>query len=291
MPKPIDNISWFDVPDPSSSELDDLARRFGLHELQIEDCRDRPHRPKTEQEDKYLFMIVKHIRNDGALRFDDIDLFLAPDFLISVHQGGSEIIDRVKTRTAQEKHERLDQLFYFIIDAIVDGYQPVLDQLATEISETEDIGLDRPESETLEHIFQLRRKLVDFRRYSAGMREAVNFLGREKNGVVHQDLGVYFRDIYDHVIRAADMIETYSDMLTGLLDFYVSAASSRTNQVMKVLTIWGTVALPLVIITGVFGINLKLPWTSDTRGVWYAIGLMAVSTLAVLLYFKSKRWF
>ena len=105
------------------------------------------------------------------------------------------------------------------------------------------------------------------------------------------DLDPYFRDIYDHIIRTVDLIETYRDLLSGALDIYLSAVANRTNEVMKVLTIWGTVALPLVIITGFFGMNLRLPWVNSPHGTDYAVALMAISTISVLVYFKMKRWF
>jgi magnesium transporter len=197
----------------------------------------------------------------------------------------------VRVRASEENVDRLDRLFYMIVDEIVDGYQPVLDKLADEISEIEDVVLDHPDPETLSRIFSLKRKLVEFRRIAGGMREVVNSLIRRENGIVGDDLDPYFRDIYDHIIRTVDLIETYRDLLSGALDIYLSAVANRTNEVMKVLTIWGTVALPLVIITGFFGMNLHLPWADNPHGIDYAVGLMAISTIAVLVYFKMKHWF
>ena len=285
------HLPWFDIPAPSSSELDELASRFSLHELQIEDCRHRPQRPKAEEHDRYVFAILKHVHNEGELRFDDVDLFLGRDFLISVRDRDSAMIAQVRARAEQEQVERLDRLFYMIVDEIVDGYQPVLDKIAEEIGDIEDVVLDKPEPETLARIFSLRRKLVDFRRVASSMREVINTLVRREGGVLGDDLDPYFRDVYDHVIRTVDMIETYRDLLSGALDIYLSAVANRTNEVMKVLTIWGTVALPLVIITGFFGMNLHLPWSNNPHGTAYAVALMAASTVAVLLYFKAKRWF
>ncbi|MBS1803160.1 MAG: magnesium/cobalt transporter CorA [Acidobacteria bacterium] len=285
------HINWFDVADPASSELDDLAQRFGLHELQIEDCRHRPQRPKTEEHDHYIFAVLKHIHDTTELEFDDIDLFLGSDFLISVRNADAVVIESVKARASEEKTDRLDRLFYMIVDQIVDGYQPVLDKLADEISEIEDVVLEQPDPETLARIFALKRKLIEFRRVAAGMREVVNALIRKEKGLLSDDLDPYFRDVYDHIIRTVDMIESYRDLLSGALDIYLSAVANRTNEVMKVLTIWGTVALPLVIITGFFGMNLKLPWANDPHGTDYAVALMAVSTLTILIYFKIKRWF
>jgi len=285
------HINWFDVADPASSELDELAQRFGLHELQIEDCRHRPQRPKTEEHDHYIFAVLKHIHDATELEFDDIDLFLGSDFLISVRNADAVVIENVKVRAAEEKTDRLDRLFYMIVDQIVDGYQPVLDKLADEISEIEDVVLEQPDPETLARIFALKRKLIEFRRVAAGMREVVNALIRKEKGLLGDDLDPYFRDVYDHIIRTVDMIESYRDLLSGALDIYLSAVANRTNEVMKVLTIWGTVALPLVIITGFFGMNLKLPWANDPHGTDYAVALMAVSTISILIYFKIKHWF
>jgi len=285
------HINWFDVADPASSELDELAQRFGLHELQIEDCRHRPQRPKTEEHDHYIFAVLKHIHDATELEFDDIDLFLGSDFLISVRNADALVIENVKVRAAEEKTDRLDRLFYMIVDQIVDGYQPVLDKLADEISEIEDVVLEQPDPETLARIFALKRKLIEFRRVAAGMREVVNALIRKEKGLLGDDLDPYFRDVYDHIIRTVDMIESYRDLLSGALDIYLSAVANRTNEVMKVLTIWGTVALPLVIITGFFGMNLKLPWANDPHGTDYAVALMAVSTISILIYFKIKHWF
>lgn len=287
----LSHLAWFDVADPASPELDELASRFGLHELQIEDCRHRPQRPKTEEHDHYIFTVLKHIHEGTELEFDDIDLFLGPDFLISVRSADAAVIETVHARAGEENVDRLDRLFYMIVDQIVDGYQPVLDKLADEISEIEDVVLDRPDPETLAQIFTLKRKLVEFRRVAAGMREVVNSLIRREKGLVGDDLDPYFRDIYDHIIRTVDMIETYRDLLSGALDIYLSAVANRTNEVMKVLTIWGTVALPLVIITGFFGMNLHLPWANSPYGTDYAVALMAISTISVLVYFKRKGWF
>lgn len=287
----LSNLEWFDIADPASPDLDELAQRFGLHELQIEDCRHRPQRPKAEEHDRYIFAVLKHMHDEGELTFDDFDVFLGPGFLISVRNADRTVVELVRTRAEQEGTDRLDRLFYMIVDQIVDAYQPVLDKLADEISEIEDIVLDRPDPETLARIFFLKRKLVDFRRVAGGMREVVTTLVRRERGILGDDLDPYFRDVYDHIVRTVDLIETYRDLLSGALDIYLSAVANRTNEVMKVLTIWGTVALPLVIITGFFGMNLKLPWANNPHGTAYAVLLMAISTIGILAYFKVKRWF
>jgi magnesium transporter len=287
----LSHLAWFDVADPASPELDELARRFGLHELQIEDCRHRPQRPKAEEHDHYIFTVLKHMHNHGELQFDDIDVFFGPDFLITVRSADSAVFESVRARAEQENLDRLDRLFYTIIDQIVDAYQPVLDKLADDIADIEDVVLDKPDPEMLARIFALKRKLVEFRRVAGGMREVVNDLIRREKGLLGDDLDVYFRDVYDHIVRTVELIETYRDLLSGALDIYLSAVANRTNEVMKILTIWGTVALPLVIITGFFGMNLKLPWEGSYAGTAFVLALMAISTIAVLVYFKVRRWF
>ena len=127
----------------------------------------------------------------------------------------------------------------------------------------------------LGQIFHLKRRLIDFRRSASGMRDVANAIIRREEGLVGDDLDPYFRDVYDHLVRAVELVETQRDLLTGSLDIYLSAVANRTNEVMKVLTIYGTLAVPLVVITGFFGMNLHLPWSNNPHGVWYASALMA----------------
>lgn len=291
MLQPLPHLPWFHIDDPDSPELDQLAERFHLHPLQIEDCRHRPQRAKTDEHDAYDFFVLKHLHDDHSVDFDDLDVFLSRDFLITVTKKDCPFMAKALKRAEQDKVQRLDKVFYYVLDEVVDGYMPVLDDIAEQTSDVESEVLERPNPPMLRSIFILKRKLIDFRRIASGMREVVNSIIRREGGLMGDDLDPYFRDIYDHIVRTVDLIETYRDLLTGSLDIYLSAVANRTNEVMKVLTIYGTVALPLVIITGFFGMNLKLPWTESSHGVWYALGLMTASTLAVLAYFKRKHWF
>lgn len=285
-------VNWFDVLDPNSPDLDELARRFHLHELQIEDCRHRPQRAKVDEYGTYLFAVLKHlVREDRTWAFDDFDIFLGPDFLITVHQGDCPFLGKLCVRVQQSHVARLDRILYEITDLIVDEYLALLDESAEGISKVESLVLEQPEPPVLREIFHLKRRLIDFRRNAAGMRDVMNAIIRRERGLVGDDLDPYFRDVYDHLVRAVELVETQRDLLTGSLDIYLSAVANRTNEVMKVLTIYGTLAVPLVIITGFFGMNLHLPWSDNPHGVWYASALMVVSILVVLFYFKAKRWF
>jgi magnesium transporter len=292
-------LPWFDVPNPNSPQLDELARRFGLHELQIEDCRHRPQRAKTEEHPNYIFSVLKRLRctpstpggDEFDLAFRDVDVFLGRDFIITVHENDTDLIERVRRRAQESGQERVDRVLYLLVDTIVDEYQPVLDALAEETADIEAEVLEKPEPEMLRRIFRLKRKLIEFRRTVAGMREVVNSMMRREHGLLGDDLDPYFRDIYDHLVRTLDLIESYRDLLTGSLDIYLSAVANRTNDVVKVLTVYGTVAIPLVVITGFFGMNLKLAWQESPYGALYVTGIMLVSIFFVLWYFRRKRWF
>ncbi len=289
--QPLPGIAWFDIADPASPALDELAARFQLHELQIEDCRHRPQRAKVEEHGAYVFAVLKAMRAGDGISFGDLDVFVSSDYIITIHNGDCDVADKLRRRAEDEVSRRLDRLFYLLVDVVVDEYIPVLDELADGISDIEAEVLERPEPDVLSRIFHLKRQLIEFRRMAGGMRDVVNAIMRREHGLIGDDLDPYFRDIYDHLVRTVELIETYRDLLTGSLDIYLSAVANRTNEVMKVLTIYGTVALPLVIITGFFGMNLRLPWMEHPRGVIYAAGVMAAAAIAVLGYFKHKRWF
>lgn len=286
------SVAWFDLCDPASPELDAVAHRFGFHPLQVEDCRHRPQRAKIEEHDPFLFVVLKRIQSNGELDFDDVDVFVAADHIVSVHQGDAAFVQKVRTRAEQEHVSRPDRMLYIMVDTIVDEYAPVLDQIADEIADLETEILERPDPDMLARIFRLKRKLIEFRRVAGSMREVANAIVRRQGGIISDELDPYFRDIYDHLVRTTEFVETYRDLLTGALDIYLSAVANRTNEVMKVLTIYGTIALPLIIITGFFGMNFEhLPWIHALHGFAYAGGLMVLSTLLVLIYFRLKHWF
>ncbi len=289
--QPLPQLAWFHIDDPASPELDELAKRFGLHELDIEDCRHRVQRAKVEEHDEYIFVVLKHIHRNEIIHFDDFDVFVGRNFLITVTKSDEPVIERIKQRVAQNHVERLDRVFYTIVDSIVDDYMVELDRVGEQTSEIEKNIIDQATPPILRKIFRIKRRLLEFRRNSSGMREVVNTVMRREGGLIGDDLDPYFRDIYDHLVRTTDLVETYRDLLTSTLDIYLSVVANRTNEVMKMLTIWGTIALPLVIITGFFGMNLPLPWQHTHHGTLFAVLTMITSTVLVLLYFKRKKWF
>jgi magnesium transporter len=182
-----------------------------------------------------------------------------------------------------------------MVDAVVDQYLPALDQISDFINHLEDRVLRRPSPATLREIFRMKRVLLDFRRVATGMREAVNGLARRYDSASSREhdreLRFYYRDVYDHVVRILDFVETYRDLLTGSLDIYLSAVANRTNEVMKILTIWGTIALPFLVVTGFYGMNVDLPLQETPHVLWVLGTVMGVWALVIFWYFRRKHWF
>lgn len=336
----IPGVRWFHLSDPSSPALDQLAGHFGIHPLQVEDCRHRRQTARVEEHDSYTFIVIKVLaqvpgenrstrgapasgdaeleREDtpapgrrtgpdppeksvsaaGRLKFEDFDAFLAPDYLLTVSGGESALVQTVATRVKSESAlHNPERIAHALVDSAVDQYLPALDRLGDFINRLEDRVIRNPIPQTLREIFRLKRVLLDFRRVATSMREAVNSLIRRydiphsgEGSAVDRDLRFYYRDVYEHVVRVIDFIETYRDLLTGSLDIYLSAVANRTNEVMKILTLWGTIAMPLLVLTSFYGMNIKLPLEQDPYAL-IPIGLvMVASTIIVFIYIRRKHW-
>ncbi len=286
---------WYHVENPKGKELDELATQFGLHELAIEDCRNLRQRAKVEEYDGCLFLVANTLHFDSGKEecwFAELDVFVGKDFLISVHDGPSRTITAVKPKFAADPRlAHPGRLLQAMLDIVVDRYLPVLDTIEDRIEELEDRAYEQPSPKLLAEIFRLKRALIDFRRVATAMRDLLNaLLYRNEHWLRTQQ--AYFRNIYDHVVRALDFVETYRDILTGVLDVHLTATANRTNEIMKVLTIWATVALPLFVITSYFGMNFpSLPLVNLRHGLAYLNAGMAVLGLALLWMFRRRGWF
>ena len=190
-----------------------------------------------------------------------------------------------------------DYLLYCLLDCILDYYFVVLENIGDRIEELEDIEIHNPSPETLKEVHRLKREMITLRKAAWPLREVTNSIERGKNHLVSAETGLYFRDLYDHTIRAIETAETYRDMLSGLMDLYLSSMSNKMNEIMKVLTIIATIFIPLTFISGVYGMNfdpdvspLNMPELEWFWGYPFALGIMAVVAVGMLVYFKRKRW-
>jgi magnesium transporter len=286
---------WYDIRNPNDPELDRLAERYHLHPLHIEDCRHRNQRAKVEEGADYIFTVVKPIdaRTGAELSIGDLDLFLGGEYLITVlEEECATVAARLdQLHAAKENHNRADQLFYKILDGVVDSYLPILDRYNDTIDEIEDAVLEDPRPETLERIFETKRGLIELRRVLTNMRDVAGHLQRTDSNLIDRGLWPFLRDVYDHLARNLDLLEMQRDLLTGSMDIYLSSVANSTNQVMKVLTVLGTIALPAIVVSGFYGMNTKgLPLAEAPHAAWIAAGIMAVITAILLWVLKRFDW-
>ena len=280
--------------DANDPELDALAERYHLHPLHIEDCRHRNQRAKVEEGADYIFVVLKpvHINAAGELEVTDFDVFLGRDYLITVEEGECPSL-RTNLDQLRASADRLrpDQLLHRAMDATVDAYAPVTDWFNDAIDALEDKVLEKPSPATLQRIFELKRGLIELRRVLTNMRDVAGHLQRLESELIQRDLWPFLRDVYDHVARDVEMVEMHRDLLAGAMDIYLSSVANRTNQVMKVLTVLGTIALPAIVISGFYGMNTKdLPWIESPHATVIAAGLMIVTTAGLLLVLKKFDW-
>jgi magnesium transporter len=286
-------VSWYALDDPKDPQLDRLASEFQLHPLHIEDCRSENERLKVEATEQYLFLILKHIQSvqDGDIAFSSVFLFVGRDFLITIRgePGGSdEILLRAQRAGIDEQPSKL---LYLIVDSVVDSYFASIDRSDDRIDELQDSVLDNPSPQILSNLFDQKRKLIELRRILVNLRDACMSLQRESSSIISPELYPFFRDIYDHSLRLLDMVETLRDLLNNTFDVYLSSVANRTNQVMKVLTVLSTVALPALVISGIYGMNLKgLPFLESDHGTEIVVFAMCVFTGLVLWMLKRLDW-
>jgi magnesium transporter len=287
-------MQWHDIRNPKDPELDRLAERYHLHPLHIEDCRDPNQSAKVEEGPGYLFIVLKLIRMvaEDSLELADLDIFVGRDFVISVEEAEwPDVLKRRGQIRASAADLRSDQLLYRIADGIVDSYTPVLDRVDDIIDGLEDDCLATPSPETLSRIFRTKRNLILLRRVLVNTRDVAAHLQRTESDLIAPEMLLFLRDLYDHVARNLDTVEMQRDLLAGALDVYLSSVANRTNQVMKVLTVLGTIALPVLVISGVYGMNIKpLPWADSPHAGLIITGVTALFTAILLFFLRIFHW-
>jgi len=288
-------MQWHKIDDPNSPELDRLAEQYQLHPLHIEDCRHRNQNAKIEESPGYIFTVMKGVRLDSAgdLLTADLDIFLGQDYVITVLEDNCPEMQALiqQVEKASNGDTRADQLYYRIMDHMVDTYLPVMDHYGETIDELEDQALEAPTPDTLSRVFGTKRNLILLRRVLVNTRDVANHLQRAESPFIQRDMWPFLRDVYDHVARNLDTVEMLRDLLTGALDVYLSSVANRTNQVMKVLTVLGTVALPAVVVSSIYGMNVKgLPGAESPHALAVVFSVMVATTVVLLWVLKRFRW-
>ncbi|MEZ4598161.1 MAG: magnesium/cobalt transporter CorA [Syntrophotaleaceae bacterium] len=277
--------------------LEKIGTDFGLHSLVLEDIANTEHRPKAEDFDTYFFLVLKmlHLDETTGIRTEQISLILTEKLVLSFQQRPGDVFDGVRERLRNGKGRirrmGADYLAYALLDAVVDSYFGILEQIGEQIEQLEDELVVQPTPRTLEKIHHFKREMILLRKAVWPLRELINGLQRSESSLISETTGIFLRDVYDHTINIIDTVETFRDILSGLLDLYLSSISNRMNEVMKVLTIIATIFIPLTFIAGIYGMNFEhmpeLHWRWSYPLLWLFMLAMAGG---MFFYFRKKHW-
>jgi magnesium transporter len=298
-------VTWINIDGLHQVEI---VRKTGkhliIHPLVLEDILNTGQRPKIEDFGEYLYVVLKMLFYDEKkheVKAEQVSLIIGSNFVVSFQEMGRGVFNPIRERIRSSKgHIRkmgADYLAYTLLDAVVDNYFMVLEQLGEEIEDMEEELLSKPTPKTLQEIHKLKGELIFLRKTVLPLREVINSINRGESSLIKKSTEIYLRDVYDHTIQVIDTIETYRDIVSGMHDTYLSSISNTMNEVMKVLTIIATIFIPLTFIAGIYGMNFNLeasPWNMPELNWGYgyliAIGFMVIVALGMVIYFKRKKW-
>lgn len=292
---------WVDIDCHQTQAWLELAEAIGFHPLTVEDTLSPESRLKLEEYESYLFVVTRdidfaaHTPDPYDFHTSNIYLYIGRNYLFTVHSKPSRATATLADRiiAGPELLDRgVDYLAYAILDTLVDLYFPMLDEIDGFVDELEtEIFQQSNGNTTLEHVFELKRTLLALRRHQAPLREILATMANRPSPYLHPSTQVYFRDVYDHVVRQMESIETYRDLVSGALDIHFSVVSNRLNEVMKALALVGTFLLPATWVASIYGMNFEwMPFLHSPYGFWIAMVMMFVVSFIVLGYLKMKRW-
>jgi magnesium transporter len=300
-------VSWIDVLGlGNTATWEALSPIFNLHRLLVEDVVNVPQRPKIEHyQDQLLIIAIMVVLNPARTGFnqEQVSLVLGKNYLLTIQEEPEEdcfhgVRKRIEIDRGIIRKQGTDYLAYCLLDAIVDGFFPVLEYYGELIEELEDEVITRPSRSTLEKIYKIRRELLTIRRAIWPQRDAINSLIRDGSDLISSEVQIYLRDCYDHTVQVMDMVETYRELATGLMDVYLSSVSNKMNEIMKLLTVVSAIFIPLTFIAGVYGMNFdraKSPVNMPELG-WYwgypfCLTLMAIVAGGLVFFFWKRGWF
>ena len=290
---------WVDLNAATAEEQRTvLADTFQFHPLAVEDAMSEIHHPKVEAYDGYLYLILHGIAfEEREHRFTtrDVDFFLGRNYLVTVHDGHSRSI--AKMREICDKHQHILAegpvgLLHRVVDAMVDHYRPEIQAIEKRIDRMEHDAVLGVDDSLVRPILALKRDLSSLRRVVIPQRDAVGRLARREFAVINDEMTYRFRDVYDNLVRLSDEAILFQDRVTGTLEAYLSSVSNRLNQIVKVLTVMSTIFLPLTVLTGMWGMNIELPRFpgGDAAQFWWIAGIMAALSAVMLGFFRSRGW-
>ena len=294
-------VSWMDIQGlGSETVLKQVGEIFNLHPLLLEDVVNVPQRPKLEDYNNQLLVISQMVRlkeDESGFDTEQVSFVLGKRYLLSFQeeelQDCFEIVrDRIRTSQGRVRKSGADYLTYLLLDTIIDGYFPVVEHYEDRIEALEDVIISNPDRDTMQEIYDVRRELLALRRLIWPMRNVLHLLMRDHHGIVSDEVQIYFRDSYDHVIQILEIIEAYRELAASLMDVYMSTMGNKLNEIMKFLTVISTIFIPLTFIVGVYGMNFEnMP---ELKGEWsyFLVWLVMLAVAGGLIfYFWRKGWF
>src|SRR5262245_29865268 len=290
------NITWVDVADPTSGDFDDLAREFGFHPLAIEDCKNEHQRPKIDEYQGYYFIVLyeAEVKPGCDLELRELNIFLGEKYLVTVHSQPIRAITAAQQLWHQwtDLAERKTGLSaYLLMDAIVDNYMPMLDEYSELLEELEAKIFEEFQTESLQEIFRIKKQLLFLRRAVTPLRDVFNTLLRREQPIFSRETMIYFQDVYDHLLRVADAIDTLREIVNSTMEAYLTVSGNRMNSVMKRLTAISTILMSVTLIAGIYGMNFQfmpeLHWRYGYIGAWSS---MLVIFLALYYYFRKSKY-
>jgi len=293
------NVTWINIDSVNQLDIiEKIGEHFNIHPLVLEDIVNTGQRPKMEDFVDYIFITLKmlHYSDDQKeTKAEQVSFLLGSNYVISFQENEGDVFDPIRERIRADKGRirkmGADYLAYALMDAVVDNYFTILEKLSDRIENFEEELVVNPTPETLQAIHRLKREMIFLRKSVWPLREVINRLERWESSLINKSISIYLRDVYDHTIQVIDAIETFRDVLSGMLDIYLSSVSNRMNEVMKVLTIIATIFIPLTLIAGIYGMNFRfMPELEMPLG--YPIILLSMFFVGMLMvaYFRKKKW-
>ena len=292
-------VSWFTIDGVHDTEvLRRIGENFQLHPLVVEDIANTAQRPKIEDFDSYIFVAMKMITFDNETKelvAEHVSIIFGEGFVLAFLEDEGDVFEPIRARIQAGKGKirrfGADYLAYALMDAVIDNYFEVLEDIGEQIEEVEDEVVHAPSAKTLHTVHSLKRELIFLRRAVWPMRETANSLLRDESHLVSPETRIYLRDLYDHTVHVIDTVETLRDIVAGMLDVYLSSVSNKLNQVMKVLTVMSSVFIPLTFVAGVYGMNFQyMPELQWRYGYPAVMGCMALVAAGLLLVFRRRGW-
>ena len=294
-----ETVTWINIDGLANTEvIEKIGRHFSIHPIILEDLLNIDQRPKMEDLENYLYLNLKMLmlpEGSREIKVEHVSLIIGKNYLISFQEDIGDVFDPVRDRIRKEggrvRKSGPDYLAYALIDNIVDNYFVVMEKIEEWVEALEEELVVNATRESLQKINRLKKDMLFLRKAVWPLREMILALEREESPLIREDTHIYLRDVYDHAIQVIDTLETFRDMVSGMIDIYLSGLSYRMNEIMKVLTLIATIFIPLTFVAGVYGMNFRnmpeLGWEFGYYAVW---GIMIAIVVIMLVYFRKREW-